>query len=79
MLSALRKVGLYLNTLRYLRISQLCWQVYRRLRPVITPREIELETVRKDIFGFATARVPQPAVYEFRFLNKSRAANPESD
>jgi uncharacterized heparinase superfamily protein len=78
LLSAIRKVGLYLNTLRYLRISQLCWQVYRRLRPVITPREIELEVVRTGIFGFATARGPQPAVYEFRFLNKSRAANPES-
>ncbi len=76
MLAAIHRLALYLNTVRWLRVSQLYWQVYRRVRPVINPRTVPVEPHREDILSAPTPRSPQPERYEFRFLNKSRAANP---
>jgi uncharacterized heparinase superfamily protein len=72
----MRRLGLYLNTVRWLRLSQLVWFVYRRLRPVINPAAIDLEESRSSIAGVAFVKGPQPQVNELRFLNVSRPADP---
>lgn len=73
----LARIGLYLNTIRWLRVSQLGWQMYRRLRPVSNPAQVEVEAI--ELRGLQPgARGVQPGVYEFRFLNQGMPANPET-
>ena len=77
MLTALRRFGLYFHTIRWLRVSQLAWQIYRRIRPVSIPAPVPVEPRRTDLLRRPYARAPQPSNYEFCFLNESRPADPE--
>ncbi|MEC9375428.1 MAG: heparinase, partial [Pseudomonadota bacterium] len=74
MSAAFRRLFLYINTVRWLRVSQLCWQIFRRFRPISLTAEPPLETLKPIIFNHYFPKRPQPLTYEFRFLNKSKPA-----
>ncbi len=76
MTGLLQKLALYLQTVRWLRVSQLGWFVYRRLRPVSNPAPVAPETLRQGIATTAFISGPQPAECELRFLNVAVAADP---
>lgn len=72
------RLWLYLNTARWLRLSQLAWLVYRRLRPTINPPTVENEDSRGGVGSAPFVEVPQPGTKELRFLNVSRPADPRN-
>ncbi len=76
MTDLLSKLALYLRTVRWLRVSQLGWLVYRRLRPVTNPRPVAAEAARQHIAKTAFIRGPQPQRAELRFLNVAADADP---
>ena len=73
----LTRLSLYLHTLRWLQVSQLVWQIYRRIRPVVATPEIAAEPSRQRIAVTGFADGPQPKQVELRFLNISSPAEPE--
>ncbi len=73
----LKRLALYLHTLRWLQLRQLIWQVYRRIRPVIVTPEVSAEACRQRIAATGFTVGPQPRQCELRFLNISSPAEPE--
>lgn len=76
------QLSLYLHTLRWLRVSQLVWQVYRRIRPVVATPEVSSESCQQRIAASGFAAGPQPGQSdsgqpELRFLNISSHAEPD--
>jgi uncharacterized heparinase superfamily protein len=67
---------LYVNTVRWLRLSQLAWLIYRRLRPVVNPALVSSESHRANVAITAFAGTPEPSGCELRFLNQSTSADP---
>jgi uncharacterized heparinase superfamily protein len=75
--SMLTRLSLYLHTLRWLQVSQLIWQVYRRMRPVVATPDVSAESCRQRIAATGFAAGPQPGQCELRFLNISSPAEPD--
>ncbi len=77
----LTRLSLYLHTLRWLQVSQLIWQVYRRMRPVVATPDVSAESCRQRIAATGFAAGPQPGPQsgqcELRFLNISSPAEPD--
>lgn len=73
----LQRLGLYLRTVRWMRLSQIVWFVYRRLRGVSNPAPVDAEPARARVGEQAWARPSQPDTCELRFLNVAAPATPE--
>jgi uncharacterized heparinase superfamily protein len=71
----LGRLALYLNTVRWLRLSQLAWLAYRRLRPIINPAPIDLEEPQLSVAHTPFIGSPQSREKELRFLSVSRPAD----
>ncbi|MBT8422555.1 MAG: heparinase II/III family protein, partial [Gammaproteobacteria bacterium] len=73
-----QRLALYLRTVRWLRLSQLAWFVYRRVRGVINPPTVPTESSRSGIAATAFVSTPEPDRAELRFLNVAAAAEPDA-
>ena len=71
-----QRLSLYLRTVRWLRLTQLGWFIYRRVRGVINPPAVPAETSRDAVAATAFVSTPQPDHAELRFLNVSAPADP---
>ena len=67
-----RRFMLYVNTTRRLRVGQLAWFIYRRLRPNVHTAPIEAEDSLGSIGSQPFVPGPQPDKPELKFLNVSR-------
>ena len=75
-----RRLGLYLNTLRHLRPSQLAYLAWRRLGPRPAPRAIDAAPKINRSFQFAGGLALPGSVAtadSFRFLNETKSVDAE--
>ncbi|MBL8200272.1 MAG: alginate lyase family protein [Chromatiales bacterium] len=74
------RAGLYWETLRHLKPSQLAWQLLRRASPLPAHRPVGAEAVRDGVRPrpFARPVVPAVGAAEISFLNRARPLDPDA-
>ena len=72
-----QRLSLYLRTVRWLRLTQLGWFVYRRARGVINPPDVKAEASRSGVAATGFLSTPAPETAQLRFLNDAAPAEPD--